>query len=83
MPLRGVRQGVSIGKTSVVVVSGIGIAALAVLEAPSDRIVVVAPNDRNASLPQQLHGPVRVRTEGPEISQTEHGLGTTIDRVIE
>lgn len=82
MPLCGVGQGVSIGKTSVVIVSGIGIAALAILEAPSDRIVIVAPNDGNASLPKQLHGSVRVWTESSEIPQAEHGLSTTIDRVI-
>jgi hypothetical protein len=45
-----------------VIITGIGIAALAILEAPSERIVVVAPNDRNTSLPQQLYGPVRVWT---------------------
>lgn len=68
---RGIREGVAIGEPGEVVVPGIRGSALAVVQAPSDGVVVVAADDMHTVGLQQRKDLVGMGTERAQITEAE------------
>src|SRR5438046_3142533 len=67
--LARVRRGVVVRDLRVVVVSRIGVAAMTVLRARRERLLVVPLNSANASRDQQLWNPIGMRPERAEVTE--------------
>mgnify|MGYP003338668555 CR=1 FL=1 len=65
----GVRQGVCIADARKVIVTRIGVAALAISEVVADRVVVVALDALHVVLSQERKDAIGMRTEGAQIAQ--------------
>jgi hypothetical protein len=74
-------QSVLVTDSSKMIVPGIGVAALAVGEVISDRVVVVALNASNVSFLKQWKNSVRMRAKGAQVAQTKASIHPAVPHV--
>jgi hypothetical protein len=72
-----------VGDQGEVVVPRVGVAAVAVLAAGGERLLVVALDGEDASLLQQRPDLFGIRPEGAEVAQAIDGLGAAPGRVLQ
>ena len=72
--VRGLSEGVLVAQLGEVVVPWVSVAAMTIIQADREGLVVITLDGQDLSLPQQGEDPIRVWTKGPHISEAKNGL---------
>ncbi len=79
----GLLKRVLITDSGVVIISRVGVAALAIRKSVSDAVVVVSLHDLDAVVPEEIDGSVRLRAEGTKVAKAIHRVGGSVPSVLE